>query len=392
MRATPAHVLKIAWRARSVRDNLELFELLRERDRPMVALAMGEDGALSRILAPKFGAYAVYAPAPGGGPTADGQLSIDALRGLYRFDRIKPSTQLYAVLGDPVAHSLSPAAHNAVFGAVEADAVYAPLRVEGSWESCKAALAVLATHPLLDFAGASVTIPHKEHAHCFARGQAGWSLDPWARALGAVNTLTRKGDAEGFLASNTDAPALLELLRSLGPFGSGAAAAVLGAGGVARAAALACCCAGLVTTVHARRPEQAQRLVEALRAGVEEAADALPGCDLSALQVGSWPPEPAGAAVVVNATPVGMASGPAPDRSPLTNEAIASLAATAVVVETVYAPRRTRLLEQAEARSLRIVEGRELFVRQAALQAASWTGARTEQLVTTIRNALRAAP
>ena len=115
-------VIKIAWQARSLRDNLEALDLVADRTTPMVVLCMGEFGLMSRVLAAKSGALLTYASAGVGAETAPGQPTIDDLLGRYRFDRIGPATAVYGVIGWPVAQSLSPVIHNAGFEKIGDDA------------------------------------------------------------------------------------------------------------------------------------------------------------------------------------------------------------------------------------------------------------------------------
>ena len=162
-------IVKLAWMARSIRDNLEAFDLLASRSKPMIALLMGEFGLMSRVLAPKFGGFLTFASDAEGTGTAPGQPSARELRDLYRFGAIGPATRVFGVVGWPVAHSRSPAFHNARFAEHGYDGVYLPLPVPGEWEHFKASIGALVDHERLDFAGASVTIPHKEHLVRFVR-------------------------------------------------------------------------------------------------------------------------------------------------------------------------------------------------------------------------------
>ena len=122
-------MIKIAWLARSLRDNLEAFELLRTRRKPMIALCMGRFGLMSRVLAPKFGGFLTFASLDGSSGTAPGQISISDMKKLYRWDALSPSTKVYGVVGSPIMHSMSPAIHNAGFEAVGFDGVYLPMLV-----------------------------------------------------------------------------------------------------------------------------------------------------------------------------------------------------------------------------------------------------------------------
>ncbi|MCP3904604.1 MAG: type I 3-dehydroquinate dehydratase, partial [Planctomycetes bacterium] len=85
-----ASVVKVAWRARSIRDNLEAFDLLAERRKPMVALCMGDFGLPSRVLAGKFGGFLTFGVLDAGATSAPGQPTLVELRSRYRFDDIGP--------------------------------------------------------------------------------------------------------------------------------------------------------------------------------------------------------------------------------------------------------------------------------------------------------------
>ncbi len=362
-----AAVLKIAFRARSLRDNLELFDLVVERDRPLIALAMGEFGLMSRILAPKFGAFLTFASLHPSEVTAPGQPTIDELVELYRVRTITATTRVYGVIGWPVAHSLSPLVHNAGFHApgVEADAVYLPLPIPPEWEHFKATVLSLVDHARLDFSGASVTIPHKEHLVRLAR-EEGWAIDPLVERIGAANTLVRDGD--GWRVANTDAPAAAECLERAMGWLKGRRVAVIGAGGVARAVATALVDAGATVAVYNRTKERA----EALAAAVNEHKAAGEGKIVAA------PFEKLCGAcceAFVNCTPIGMSGGPAPDKSPIPIAEMENIPHGTVVFDTVYNPLRTPLLEAALDHNLTIVDGAEMFVRQAEAQFKLFTGA-----------------
>ena len=99
---------------------------------------MGEAGLISRVLAKKFGAFLTFASLDDAGGTAPGQVTIDDMKRLYRWDAIGPTTKVYGVVGSPVAHSMSPAIHNAAFDETGYDGVYLPLLVNAGYESFKA--------------------------------------------------------------------------------------------------------------------------------------------------------------------------------------------------------------------------------------------------------------
>jgi len=381
MRAVEAaRVLKIAWRARSLRDNLEAFDLLSERDRPTIALCMGEFGLMSRVLAPKFGGFLTFASLRADGATAPGQPTVEELLGMYRFRAVHKATGVYGVIGWPVGHSLSPLVHNAGFEAAGHDGVYVPLPVAAGWEPLKATLHALADAAGLDFRGASVTIPHKEGVMRFCAETPGWSPDEEAMRIGAANTLVRDGDQ--WDALNTDAPAIVGCLHdTLGSL-RGKRVLVLGAGGAARAAAAGLAGAGARVRIAARTAVRA----EAIRDDLEELA-ALEG---GAVSVCAWE-DRAGEAcdAVVHCTPLGMRGGPGPDLSPLNDEQLEAIGGSGrgtgperpvprrpplVVFDTVYNPVETPLLRAAASRGMRTIDGVSMFVRQAAGQFRAWTG------------------
>ncbi|GIK18861.1 MAG: type I 3-dehydroquinate dehydratase [Leptolyngbya sp. PLA2] len=379
MRAEPAAAVhKVAFRARSLRDNLELFDLLAERDRPTIALGMGEFGLMSRVLAPKFGGFLTFASLHPQGATAPGQPTIREMLDLYRFRSISPTTRVYGIVGWPVGHSLSPLMHNAGFEAVGHDGVYLPLPIaaaengaDGSYESFKATMLELLHHPGLDLRGASVTIPHKENLARLAMEQR-WPADADTAACGAANTLVVERSAGGAIASvrvaNTDAPAAVACIQdSLGEIAS-RRIVVLGAGGVARAIAFALAARGAEVVIYNRSRERADRLAQAiLDAGARASAD-----DWAALSH-------ARAHAFVNCTPVGMKGGPEPDGSPLPVHELAArrtdpCGPETVVMETVYNPVRTQLLNDVREVGWRAIDGVEMFVLQAAAQFTAWTG------------------
>jgi 3-dehydroquinate dehydratase/shikimate dehydrogenase len=387
MAAEPAcAVMKFAWHARSLRDNLEAFDLLAERVKPTVALCMGEFGLLSRVLAPKFGGLFTFAALERGAESAPGQPTIDDLRARYRFDAIGRATKVYGVIGWPVGHSKSPLVQNAGFSALGVDGVYLPLPVPAEWEHFKATVGALVDHARLDFRGASVTVPHKEHLVRFVRERGG-AVSGLADALGAANTLI-VGDDRSLRCANTDAAAAAQALAAGRAGGlSGMRVAILGAGGVARAVAGAVALAGGHATLFARDHAKALRV-----AG--ELSERVARCDVASLDACERLGQPAargsvGAAsaetlacgcfdAFVNATPVGMVGGPDPDGDPIAavgqGRDVEPHYDGAVVFDTVYAPEWTPWLRVARDRGARCITGIDMFVAQAERQFEAWTG------------------
>lgn len=263
------------------------------------------------------------------------------------------------VVGWPVDHSRSPQLHNFWLHQYGIDGVYVPLAVTP--EDFPAAVRALAG---LRFAGVNITVPHKAAALAVVD-----EADPDARRIGAVNTIVI--DAEGRLVgSNTDGFGFMENLRAGAPGWSAAdgPAVVLGAGGAARAIAAALQQAGapeirIVNRTAARGSELAQALGAPLITAPWERRNA-------ALD---------GAALVVNATTLGMSGNPPLDIS------LDALGRDAVVTDIVYVPLRTGLLAAAEGRGLRVVDGIGMLLHQARPAFAAWFGHRPE-----VSDALRA--
>lgn len=240
-----------------------------------------------------------------------------------------PAPKRFGVLGWPVAHSRSPAMHQAAYAELGLDGwryQKLPVPPEVFDETVRALGAA-------GFSGANVTIPHKEAALALAD-----TATDAAQAIGAANTLTF--DADGMIhADNTDAPGLVEAVGEPLP----QTALVLGAGGSARAVIWALEQRGVHVLVHNRTRVRAEAL------GMGTVVDA---------------PQPA--ELLVNCTSVGLED---PDATPLDD-----LTGFAVVADMVYREGGTELLRRAADAGARTVDGLEILVRQGALSLERWTG------------------
>ncbi len=181
-------IAKIVWLARSIRDNIEAFEILQSRQKPTIALCMGEAGLISRVLAKKFGAFLTFASLRDESATAPGQVTIHEMKQLYRWDAIGPKTKVFGVVACPVKHSMSPAIHNAAFDQTGYDGVYLPMLVQPEYEAFKAFMESFLAFAPLDLTGLSITIPHKENALRYLK-EKGAEIEPLAERIGAVNTI-----------------------------------------------------------------------------------------------------------------------------------------------------------------------------------------------------------
>ena len=365
MSAAGAEVIKIAWMARSLRDNIEAFEILEHRSTRTIAICMGEAGTVSRILAKKFNAFLTFASLRDSSATAPGQVTIQQLKDLYRWDAIKPSTRVYGVVAHPVGHSMSPAIHNAAMQATGFDGVYLPLLVQPGYESFKAFMESFVPFEPLDLSGLSITLPHKENALRYLKEKGG-EIEELADRIGAVNTILigRSGPRINLRGLNTDYAAILDSLTATLNIDRPALAkyrvAVLGAGGTGRTAVAALAHLGASVAVFNRTPERAAALASEFN-GHAGKVTATPWDQIASSDC----------QIFINTTSVGMS--PNADAIPWGSHP-PKLTADHVVFDTIYNPMETRLLKEAKAAGAKTIGGVEMFVRQAAAQFEAWTG------------------
>ncbi|MHC4325789.1 MAG: type I 3-dehydroquinate dehydratase, partial [Planctomycetota bacterium] len=124
--ACPEAVPKLVYTAGHINDCFEAFDLLHKKTGELIVLCMGEAGLISRILAKKFGGFLTFASVDNKSATAPGQITIEQLKNLYCWDTIDADTELFGVIGSPVAHSLSPAIFNACFSDQGIKGLYLP--------------------------------------------------------------------------------------------------------------------------------------------------------------------------------------------------------------------------------------------------------------------------
>ncbi len=363
-------VIKVAYHARTWRDNLELFELLRERSKPMIAIGMGLFGQCSRILAGKFGALATFASCDDGEETAPGQLTVSELTDRYRFQHISAQTKVMGIVGWPAFHSKSPVIHNAVFESQGLDAVFVAMPIAPEWASFKATVSQMLEAPDLRLKGLSVTTPHKSHALRFVE-ETGGRIDALARRVGVANTISVEDDG-CLVASNTDCYGAVQgLIEKLDIRRQGLEdkkVALLGAGGAARAVAVGLLDCGAHITVFNRDQDRAQELCEQLSSSNTDRSQ-------GAIHVGEKEQLVEGAFdIIVNATTVGMTGGSAPDQSPLTTFGVNSdiFSDRLVVYDLIYSPLETKLMDEARACGATVIGGLGMFLNQAIGQYEAW--------------------
>lgn len=266
---------------------------------------------------------------------------------------IDANTQLCAVIGNPVRHSLSPQIHNAAFGAVGLNYVYLAFQVE----DLAGGLAGL--RALEGFRGLSVTIPHKQEIIALLD-----EVDPIARRIGSVNTVVNEQGR--LLGLSTDGPGTLRAFGDAGVSLAGRRVLFLGTGGAVRAVAFAMAELSNVAeiTLLGRTAGNVRQLAEDLRTAES-------GCIIHEGGLGEGLPEAvARHDVIVNGTPMGMY----PEYIDRTLVTSAMLSREQVVFDMVYRPLETRLLREARQAGATVITGLDMLVNQAALQFERWTG------------------
>lgn len=263
---------------------------------------------------------------------------------------INGSTVLFGIMGDPISHTASPRMHNAAFQLLDLNYVYVPLHVlpTNLEAACRAART-------LKLKGFNVTVPHKEAILAYLD-----EVDPFARAIGAVNTVVSiENRLVGF---NTDAPGFLFALKEeLGIKIAGKTVAILGAGGTAKALSIALAHAGVGKLgVINRTLANATSVISAV----------CDKCEASAITLNT--PEMrrylSQCDVIVNTTSVGMVEGESPV------DDYGWVKQGQVVCDVIYSPEKTTLLREAEVRDAVVLNGVGMLAAQGMLAFELFTG------------------
>jgi len=339
MMKVPADCFKLVTTARKPSDNFRVLSLAKAYAKvPMVLLAMGEMGLPTRVLSAAMGGLYTYAAPNAAEGTAPGQISARLLRHIYRVDKFTKSAKVYGVVADPVRHSISPAVHNRAFQSRRIDAVYLPMLVHPA--QLKDFFTMAGKMPIQ---GCSVTIPHKQKVMRYLD----W-IDPLARRIGAVNTITRR--AGKWRGTNTDVDGVIVPLKKKINIPK-SSILVVGNGGAARGAAFALAGAGAKVSIVGRNPDRVRALGKACGA-VPLMKDQLRGSHFDA---------------IIHATPLGM--------YPHINECFFDDEIPGdLVFDMVYNPLETVLVKRAREQRKEVIPGLTMFLEQAAHQFETWTG------------------
>ncbi len=318
-------IYKIAVQAESTLDMLKLMVLAREAKVPLSVMSMGEYGKPSRIIAPIAGSVLNYASLE-----EDPQLhrySLQILHDVFHYRKLNRNTLIFSLIGDPVEQSPGDLYHNPRFAQ---NAVYIKMRLSG--QEVGEFFQLIKELP---FGGLSVTIPLKE-----ALFHEVDEVDPAARAIGAINTVTFRNKRA--YAANTDAPGALNAIEKHVAV-KGKTVALLGAGGTARAIAYEAKKRGAKVEIYNRTLSRAKELAQEF------------SCSAYALEELSERRYD----ILVNTIPP-------------KNTDLPSIRPNSVVMDVVYYPRETPLLREAKKRGCECIYGEEMFNEQAELQQREW--------------------
>ncbi len=348
MLSSGARYVKVVATANDTSDVLRLLELqAAHRGGRLSAFGMGEAGIATRVLSPYLGAALSFGALFAGRATAPGQVAARDLFDVYGVGRARRVRRVFALLGDRVSHSLSPAIHNANFEALGQDALYVPFALRALGAELPALVAGLDALGL-PLVAASVTIPFKEEAAHIGDAEEK-----------AVNTLVRvsgPGAPARFRSANTDRNAFEQVLPQAPGEAGRRLALVLGAGGTARVAVEVLRMKGYEVHLVNRGEERGEQLARETGAVFhsKKSSDPIPV-----------------PGIVVNATSLGLREGDAIPCPP------AFLRPGVLVIDAPYRTDGTELSRAAFAAGAAVVDGQTLLLLQAAGQASRFTGIET---------------
>ncbi len=326
---------KIVTKANALTDNLRMREILKDAESdsmPVIAFCMGEFGTVSRILALSWGSKGVYASLAKGGETAPGQLNYRELIHCYDIERIGKGTRLFAILGYPLEHSLSPLVHNAAYRVARLDYACVPFATRSPSE-------LLDHFEAFRINSCAVTAPHKETVMDMID-----AADDDTVKIGSANTIIARRSR--MIAANTDWQSFFSDLEEQVPALGDEMIAVLGDGGTARAVSYALMKNGVEFRIFSRNRVKGEMLAKRFESSWYRLND-LQDIDYS---------------ILVNCTSVGMY--PDVDSCPIGEEMLKGR----LVYDLIYNPAVTKLMKMGIKRGLKAVNGREMFLRQAAAQ------------------------
>ena len=343
--SVPAATYKIVTTAATIAEELLPLSLLKSLNRTdTIAFSHGPLGFWNRLLALHLGAPAIFGVV-GEGSAVDMEPAIGKLVADYGLPEVNQARELFAIIGNPIFHSLSPRLHNASYRVTNHSALFVPLRVDSFAEFWRE---FVTSHKLDEFGmpinGMTVASPHKEEAVRTAKTVSGM-----VQQTEAANILVRNNG--WWAADTTDPDVVYTASRDRSVSVKAKRAAVIGCGGAGRAIAAALCQSGAGVTLINRGAERGEHAAALL---------GLPYIPLRDFDAEGYD-------IVVNATPVGRDT----DEVPFELERLSD---EAVVIDLVYGSRPTPLVGTTRARRQIAIDGRDVLVTQVSHQFRLMTG------------------
>jgi 3-dehydroquinate dehydratase/shikimate dehydrogenase len=341
----PAALYKMVTTATRMKDEFTPLSLLKALGRSdLIAYSNGPLGFWSRLVALQLGAPAIFGLVPQGAPIPT-EPTVIKLIDDYGLPELRSVSEIFAIIGYPIFHSLSPRLHNAAYRAMNYPGLFLPLQVESFDEFWQEVVCSRVFDSLgVPLNGMTVASPHKESVLLTAR-----MISPMARQAESANILVRHNG--WWKADTTDPEVIYMASRERSVDVRDKRAAVIGCGGAGRAIAAALVQSGAGVTLINRGPERGQHASELL---------GLPYLPLPGFNAGGYD-------IVVNATPVGRDSDEVPfDLKTLNTEV--------VVIDLVYGARPTPLVGSTLAREQVAIDGRDVLLTQVLHQFRLMTG------------------
>ncbi len=328
-------IIKIVTFANSINDNKVIFDLIKKSDKKIIALCMGERGEISRILSPLFGGFLTFGSLEKGKESAPGQITAKSLRNIYRINQLR-KPKIFGLVGNPVKHSKGIVIHNKAFKKSRLNKIYVNFLVDDLGKFIREYKQIIS--------GLSITIPFKREIIKHID-----KVDPIAKKIGAVNTvIKKKGKLIGY---NTDIIGAIKAIEKRIKI-KDRKVLMIGAGGVARAIGYGIVQKKGKLIVLNRTTKKAKKLAKELKCK---------GGGLNILK------EQRNIDIIINATSIGMF--PDMSKTPIKKEMLKKIISKKVVVfDSVYNPKKTKLLKESKKLGCNVIGGYDMFISQAEEQ------------------------
>ncbi|HEY3580861.1 MAG TPA: type I 3-dehydroquinate dehydratase [Pyrinomonadaceae bacterium] len=340
----PARFYKLVVKARTIAEEFLPLHFLKSLDRTdVVAYANGSLGFWTRLVALQLGAPAIFGLVSPGPLTSEP--TVAKLIDDYGLPEVRPVKEIFAIIGNPIFHSLSPRLHNASYRAMNYHALFVPLQVDDFAEFWRDFVQAKQLDTFgFPINGMTVASPHKEEAFRLAK-----NVSAMVQQTQAANILIRNNG--WWRADTTDPDVVYAASNQKNVDVREKRAAVIGCGGAGRAIAAALAKSGAGVTLINRGAERGERAASLL---------GLPYIPLPDFDAEGYD-------IVVNATPVGRDTDEAPFK-------VERLNSDAVVIDLVYASRPTPLIDSTVARHQVAIDGRHVLMTQVRKQFLLMTG------------------